>query len=1173
MDTKPLERFAQAARHQLHEQVASRLDAVLGTDSAELRGYATAIANLKHELRSTSRGAVVERVAYTWFNRFCALRFMDANAYTPMRIVSPADDGTLPEILQEAKAGVFDDELAQALDRKMVSDLLAGRMRSSDAQGEAYRLLLVSACNAYHASMPFMFEPIGDVTELLMPADLLSPNSVLAAAREALTPETCQDVEVIGWLYQFYIAEKKDEVDAKVKRGGKVEPDELPAKTALYTPHWIVRYLVENSLGRLWLLNRPHSRLADPQAGQMPYYIKPEEPETDFLRIGSPEEIRLGDPACGSGHMLTYSFDLLYLIYEEEGYNPPDIPRLILEKNLYGMEIDPRSASLAAFALTMKARSRDRRFLRRGVRPNICAYAPAEITEAELAGVAWFKALSTNLVDLPMRDALLHDLGLWAQIGNIGSLLQPQLTLDQIETLQGRIGSAGNLLDGLANERVLGVLEQLAYLARKYHVVITNPPYMGGGMNDDLKDFLRARYADVKSDLFSAFMIRVKEQVRAGGFIGMMTPFNWMFLSSFEKLRDTILDECTITSLVRPEFHAFFDSAFVSICGFTLFTRPQRDHRGAYIDLDRFYGADMQPEKALEAIKNPSCGWFYRASAADLKKIPGAPIAYWVSEKLIGVYSRAQLLGELVRACQGVATAENDRFLRHWHEVSIHRTGFGCTDRRQAVSTRRRWFPYNKGGKFRKWYGNQEYVIDWYDDGRELLDMRPKSVIRNPDTYFLEAASWSKVTSGGFSLRYFPPGFIYDVAGCSLFADSNRMLKLTLGVMNSPVMRGTIDALTPTLNFEVGQIARFPIVPEVQAAADDVVQNIAILIDGCRADWDAYETSWDFAALPLSRPYFRRDTLAGTYAALRAHWRDMTVDMQRLEEENNRIFIDAYGLQDELTPDVPLSEITLTCNPHYRFGGNKSEEELERLLRADTMREFISYAVGCMFGRYSLDKPGLILANAGETLDDYLAQVPHPTFVPDRDNVLPILDADWFTDDVVARFGRFLRVTFGEAYYAENLAFIEEALGRDIRSFFVREFYDDHLKRYKRRPIYWLFSSPGGSFNALVYMHRYRPDTVSVVLNDYLREYIAKLASARADALHNSIRAGVSNREKAAAVKEVARLDKVLKELEAYEEVLLDLARKQIRIDLDDGVKVNYAKFGTALRRVVGLNA
>jgi hypothetical protein len=974
-------------------------------------------------------------------------------------------------------------------------------------------------------------------------------------------------VEVIGWLYQFYIAEKKDEVDAKVKRGGKVEPDELPAKTALYTPHWIVRYLVENSLGRLWLLNRPNSGLA----GHMPYYIVPEEPETDFLRIASPEEIRLGDPACGSGHMLTYAFDLLYLIYEEEGYNPPDIPRLILEQNLYGMEIDPRSASLAAFALTMKARGRDRRFLKRGVTPHICAYTPAEITEAELAGTSWFKALRTNLVDLPIRDALLHDLGLWGQIANIGSLLQPQLTIEQIETLQGRIGAAGNLLDGLANERVLGVLEQLAHLARRYHVVVTNPPYLGSrDFNDELTSFGQAHYPDGKLDLFAMSIERGVEQTLQSGYTAMVTMQSWMFLTSYEQLRKRLLAALTIECMVHMD-NMVMEIAFGTAA--TVWKKHHRhDFRGyfSYVRCEDLTGENLPRQFPVQNER------LARASAKDFEQIPGSPIAYWVSDSIRNTFS-GDSFGDCVLTEGQNKTADNDRYLRFVWEVSA-----------RSVGRDRNWLLYAKGGRYRRWYGNLEYVVNWSVDAREYYRRSSSCRIINERFWYREGISWTDITTARTAFRFLPPDTTFDMKGPTAFLREDVPLLSVLGLLNSAFVTYLLPVLNPTMSTQLRDIRSIPL-PKTTDWMEAATPSASSCVLLSKADWDARETSSDFATLPWVVPGSRSCSLLSTYDALLARWRSAALEMQRLEEENNRIFIHAYGLQNELTPDVPLSEITLTCNPHYRYGGNKSEEELERLLRAETMREFISYAVGCMFGRYSLDKPGLVLANAGETLDDYLrivgAEVQARSsssifdlqssirFLPDKDNVLPILDGDWFIDDIVARFGRFLRVTFGEEHYAENLAFIEASLGRDLRSFFVREFYDDHLKRYQRRPIYWLFSSPGGSFNALVYMHRYRPDTVSVVLNDYLREYIAKLAASRADALHNSIRAGASNREKAAALKEAGRLDKVLKELAEYETVLLELARKQIAIDLDDGVKVNYAKFGPALRRVVGLNA
>lgn len=728
MNTKPLEKFAQAARRQLKEQIAAKLNRVLKTDSAELRAQAEAVAELQKQIAYSSREAVVERVAYTWFNRFCALRYMDANQYTRMGVVSPAVGFTLPELLQEAKQGVMDDDLARFVDKQLVFDLLAGRSPSHDPQQEAYRLLLVGACNQYHDIMPFLFEPIAHYTELLMPDDLLSAGAVVQAVHETLTPEVCQDVEVIGWLYQFYIAEKKDEVFAGLKKNEKIAAENIPAATQLFTPDWIVRFLVENSLGRLWLLNRPNSRLAE----QMAYYIKPQQTESDFLQVNSPEGLKICDPAVGSAHMLTYAFDLLYAIYEEEGYNPPEIPRLILEKNLYGMEIDERAGALAAFALVMKARAKDKRFFRRLVQPHICVLRPITFSDRELeTEVTRLTATLTGGLEptthqpglfasekqLGLAEAggvqtrrkiiqgsLRHDLLLFKEADNYGSLLRPKLTAEQLTAIKERVlaGAEGGQVDWLVKnrrERVLRALEQAEYLARKYHVVIANPPYMGsGGMNDRLKKFLNEGYSDVKSDLFSAFTVRIMEVTRKGGFIGMMTPFNWMFLSSFEKLRQKILDESTLTALVRPEFHAFFDSAFVTICGFTLFTKPLHDVKGAFIDLNKFYGADVQPVKALEAIQNPDCGWFYRASATDFKKIPGSPIAYWVSDRVREIFLSSETLKSLAIPKQGMATGDNERFVRLWYEVALNKFFSSAHTLQEAENSQKKWSPITKEG-------------------------------------------------------------------------------------------------------------------------------------------------------------------------------------------------------------------------------------------------------------------------------------------------------------------------------------------------------------------------------------------------------------------------------------------------------------------------------------------
>ncbi|WP_036488127.1 BREX-1 system adenine-specific DNA-methyltransferase PglX [Myxosarcina sp. GI1] len=1146
MDTTNLKKFAQNARRSLIEQVASKLTFVLAENSAARRQYPNAVAQLEKEIGTFTKERVIDKVAYTWFNRFCALRFMDANRYTKIGVVSAAVGRSQPEILAEAKMGHVDDKMVSAKTQSEIAALLSGETHSPDPQGEAYRLLLVAVCNYYHRAMPYLFERIADYVELLIPDDLLSPESILAATREAMTPEACQNVEVIGWLYQFYISEKKDKVFAGLKKKQKITTENIPAATQLFTPHWIVRYLVENSLGRLWMLNHPGSKLAD----KMEYYIPPEEVETEFLQVKTPEEIKICDPACGSGHMLVYAFDLLYAIYEEEGYEPSEIPEKILTQNLYGVEIDERAGELAAFALTMKAREKYRRFLRKPVQPNICVLQPIEFTEDELSDYMDF--VGHDLFTVP----LLETLNQFKEADNFGSLIQPVLT--DVEHMLKHLEQKNpgeNLFLNDIHQKVLQVLKQADYLSPKYHVVVANPPYMGGkGMNPNLTKWAKTNYSDSKSDLFAMFIERIRNMVQVKGFIGLMTPFTWMFLSSYEELRSRILNESTITSLVRPEYHAFFDSAYVPICAFTLWQNPIPNYKGVFIDLRQFYGANLQPVKVLEAIKNPDCDWYYLASAVDFKKIPGKPLHYDISETIRNIFIKFTNINSIGGFKRGISTADNDRFLRFCWEISIQ-------------SKDVKWIPYNKGGEWRKWYGNQEYFINWENNGKEICNF-DRSYVRNIQHNFKPNVAYSSLTSSKPSFRFYT-GHINDQSGNFLpFESLDKAIKFT-SLLNSKTALYFANLLSPTLNILIEELNKLPIL-------DNFVkfELASSCIEEEKSDWDSYETSWNFAVLPLLKIDYHQPILEVTYNKLNQYWQEKISRMQRLEEENNRIFIEAYGLQDELTPDVPLHEITLTCNPYYRYDHTKPEAELEALLLADTMKEYISYAVGCMFGRYSLDKPGLILANQGETIEDYYQQVPEPTFTPDEDNVIPILDGDWFADDICDRFRQFLRVTFGEEHYEENLQFIEQAIGKDIRKYFLKDFYNDHVKRYKKRPIYWLFSSPKGSFNALIYLHRYRPDTVSVVLNDYLREFQIKLKSRVENLRQIEVSAEVSQSEKTKAIKEITKLNKTIEELKDYErDVLYPLAIQQVQLDLDDGVKTNYPKLGAALKKVTGLEA
>jgi len=1172
-DTSKLKKFAQFARESLIDQVAAKLEHVLATDSTELREKETAVKDLHKQINATSKEAVIERVAYTWFNRFCALRFMDVNRYTKIGIVSPTEGNSQPEILAEAKQGHIDDRFMTADKADHVFKLLSGTQSSQNPQSEAYRLLIVAACNHYHRAMPYLFEKIEDYTELLMPDDLLSNNAILAYVRESMTPDACQDVEIIGWLYQYYISAKKDEVfeDLKKKKK-KIGAENIPAATQLFTPHWIVRYLVENSLGRLWLLNNPSSNLK----AKMEYYIEPDEQEDDFLKISSPEELKICDPACGSGHMLTYAFDLLYAIYEEEGYDASEIPSLILQNNLYGIELDERAGSLAAFALSMKARDKNRRFLEKNIQPNICVLENISFSGEDFD--AYKKKLGHNL----FTGNLLQTLGQFEEADNFGSLIQPAETDvgSALELLKEQNFDEDLFLKPI-HDKVLKALTYADYLSPKYHVVVANPPYMGGkSMNGCLAVFIKENYKDSKSDLFSAFIERNLDLTQKQGVIGMITMQGWMFLSSYEKLRSKILNQKTIFSMAHLGARGFdsIGGEVVSTTAFTIGNNHNENYKGQYL---RLIDGKSEAEKADDFKKNLSKNneLYFTASATDFKKISGSPISYWISQKLRNLFSSDITLSNIGRPRQGLASTNNELFYRQWHEINNSKIGFSVETKEQAIKSGWKWLPLNKGGSFRRWFGNNEWIINFENDGKTICDyidntpgasVGSNGRVINREFYYQPGVTYSDLTTGGFGARSFGNGYIFDTSGPSIFDEHNYGIKKLITYINTHLFQSILDTVCTGLHYSNGVLAGLPVHYPDQNDLE-LKDNTNQLIDYSCADWNAYETSWDFEDLPLLAEEYKANRLAKTYQNLRTHWQEITDEMKRLEEENNRIFIEAYGLQDELTPDVPLEEITLTCNPRYRYKGDKTDEQLETSLLSETMQEFIHYAVGCMFGRYSLDKEGLVLANQGEGVDDYLSQVPDPSFKPDSDNVIPVLDGNWFEDDIVERFQKFLRVTFGDENYKENLEFIENAIGKNLRKYFTKDFYPYHVKRYKKRPIYWMFSSPKGTFNAMIYMHRYRPDTASIVLNDYLRNFRTKLEAKKDNCEQTQISG--SEAEKVKATKEIDKLKTMIEELNQWEhEVLYPLAVKRTEIDLDDGVKVNYPKFGTALKKIAGLS-
>ena len=1149
VNTAALKSFAPAMRRQLIEAVGRKLDLLLTSQTPDtLSTYAKQIAELR-EQAAQSREQLLEQVAYSWFNRLAALRYLDAKGWHPFgcKVLMPAGEGeTQPELLKLMRSGSLPIELKEHTNENRLNGLLDGQIPTAiagaDPQGEVYRELVLAVCRSYHQLLPNLFEGLDDATELLLPDDLLSDSSTVGAFRKEIKDDDCQDVESLGWLYQFYIAEKKDEVMGRKKA---VPTEDIPAVTQLFTPHWIVRYLVENSLGRLWLLNRPSSGLK----AHMPYYIEGDA-ETDFLKINKPEEIKLLDPACGSGHMLTYAFDLLVLIYEEEGYSPTEIPGLILKHNLHGLEICPRAAQLAELALVFKAREQSRRFFQpeQLVRPQIIELQDVQFEDSELND--YIEALNLGELFDPNLFKLLHQ---FEEAKNFGSLIQPYLDEKAIANARRAIEAKdidSQLFLRETHLKVLRVLEQAEALTQRNHVLLVNPPYMGSkGMNSGIKQFLQEHFAEYKSDLFAAFIVRSLSLSLSNGFLGFMSPFVWMFISSYEKLRDHLISQATITTLVQLEYSGF-EGATVPICSFALQNKRKADYQGGFVRLSDFRGSDNQGPKTLEAIANPSCGWFFRASASDLKKIPGTPIAYWVSNKVREAFQNSPALSTYAFSDGKNITGNNGRFQRMFWEVA-----------QRNVGNQDKWRFISKGGGFRKWTGNKDSTIDWSETAR--AHYRSDSIGRIIPDYLWarNGITWGLITSALPSFRMLPQTSTFSDVG--LFFHEPTRIATTLAFLNSVVSLKFLNLLNPTLNFPTEVILSLPITDA--SPSSRVGEVVEEMCEVSISDCDNFETSWDFRDEPLLRSGLKGQALEASWRNWEAHSTAAISRMQELETENNRLFIAAYGLEGELQPEVPEAQITLA--------------------RADQRKDvaaFLSYATGCMMGRYSLDEPGLILANAGDTLENYIAKVGKSTgeltFQPDRDGIIPVLDGEWFEDDIVARSREFLRVTFPASSLNTDLAFIETSLGKDLRKYFCTDFYKDHLQTYKKRPIYWLVQSPAGpsrgGFACLIYLQRYTKDTLNLVLNNYFRPYLQKLEARQAQLGLDQLNDDLPTRDRTAARKEAEKITKVLKECQVWEQdALLPLAQQRIPLDLDDGVKENYLKLQDVLAPIPGLAA
>lgn len=1081
---------------------------------------------------------IVEEVAYTWFNRMIAIRFMEVNGYLPIRVLSSESGKHEPDIVTTP----FDAGLEFTGEE-------SGRiyeLRDNNRLEELFRMLFIRECNHLHDILPELFEATNDYSELLLSLSYTDKDGVVFhlvndISEDDFNIEKEGQVEIIGWMYQYYNTEPKDKVFAALKKNVKITKENIPAATQLFTPHWIVRYMVENSLGRLWIEGHPDDDLR--QCWE--YYLDEAEQEPQVqaqleeIRAGcreiSPEDIRIIDPCMGSGHILVYAFDVLMQIYSAQGYSERDAAKLIVEKNLWGLDIDRRAYQLAYFAVMMKARQYNRRILTSGIKPNLFviddnrALTP-EIIEYIADGdskiAADLRSISNDLTNAREYGSIINvqPVDFSGLIERIGVIAQSdELNLIAMENKR------------IACEKILPLVNQAQTLSQKYDVVCTNPPYMGGsGMNSVLSEYVKRCYSEAKSDLFAAIIIKCLEFTKQNGYSSLVTMQSWMFLSSFEEMRTKLLTLNTLTTLMHME-NMVMGIAFGTAV--SVFRKGAvKGYKGTYNQIKLADIENAKP-KSFPVAGNR----FAQVSSDNFSKIPGMPVAYWVSVNTINAFDKPKLESG-VNAVKGLDTCDNDTFVRFWNEVDIHNINFSARSSEDTFEAK--WYPYCKGGGYSKWYGFMDKVVDWKDDGNILRNLRDsngkiKSRPQNIRYYFKEGLTWSTITSYKLSLRYMNH-CIFGGGGSAMFMSSN--LYYNLCFVNSKVTEYFLSFMNPTLNFLVGDILGLPII--IDESKKEVVEPLARNnINISKIDWDSFEPSWDFKTHPLLKPV---PLISEAFAQWSDECEKRFTRLKSNEEELNRIFIDIYGLQDELTPEVEEKDVTVR--------------------RADLTRDIkslVSYAVGCMFGRYSLDSEGLAYAGGDWDGSKY------KTFIPDPDNCIPVTDEEYFRDDIVVRFVDFIRTVYGADTLEENLTFIADALGtrgntsrERIRNYFLNDFIKDHIKMYQKRPIYWMFDSgKQNGFRALVYMHRWNADTTGNVRVEYLH----KLQRIYENEIRQSqdVAETGSGREVSAAQKRIEKLTKQLKETHDFDEKIAHLALSRIDIDLDDGVKVNYEKVQT----------
>lgn len=1144
MNTSALKTFAQETRKKLVSSIKTRMNYILTEDTAELRGKQKEINTLRKEIADKGEKNVVEEVTYTWFNRVMALRFMDTNGYNVPMVITPAAGQIRPEILQEAMGGNIDEDLG------LSQDILR------KDEEEIYHDLLVAICNQYNKTMSFLFESISDYTELLLPTDLLSEQSFVTDIRKGMTDEDCQNVEIMGWLYQFYITERKADAEAKKSQKGGLKSDEQAAATQLFTPHWIVRYMVENTLGRIWTTLHPDTALK----AEMPYYIEPADNQPDPIPedIQSVKDIRFIDPCMGSGHVLVYTFDLLCKMYEEEGYRTKEIPALILENNLYGMDIDKRCYQLASFALTMKANAYYSRYLRREpVKPNVIFLENIDHETIAASGNWDEKSLMWQ----------------FENIDTIGSLLK--VTKEECEAIQ-----VGNSLFG---ENAKKLKSEAEYLSRGYHCVVTNPPYLGKGFCDVLKAYVQKEYPNSKADTMATFMERCMEYCTPKGKMAMINMQSWMFLSSFEKLRKDIIEHYQIDSLLHLGAHAFSEISgeIVQSVSFVI-GKSISEKGGTYYRL--ILGKDCNSKETMFLNKE---GSFTNIVQRNFNIIPSSPIGYWLSPKTMNLFTFNKI-GDFGNSKRGLQPGNVPLVVRLWHEVSLDKFEKDAQNRDQALTSTKKWFKFDSGGKSRKWFGNYTFIVNWENNGYTIKHLH-NPIVPSEHLYFKEGIVWSKISTSFPTFRFHEGGIIPGDASPCCFIDKNS-LKYTMGLLNSKVSGYLLQLLSPTLNLKTSDVDSIPCKVEKQ---ENISSIITINISISKQDWDAHETSWDFMISPILEAKEASETLPECVQLYKQKWLELFLQLHSNEETLNEKFIHIYGLEDELTPDVPLDEVTILQQGEISIEKEKTEDgskEDEKIIWHDDViiKQFISYLVGCFMGRFSPDKPGLIIANQHQDLNclglqvDGIETSPRSTLSIDDDGIVPIIqEADFFADDMTERIQLAIKTLFSEEQYYENMKYIEQTIGKSLRDYLYKDYYADHQQMYSvkgaKRPIYWLFSSRMGDkhkkgyFKALVYMHRMEADTLSKLHADYVHPYINKVEQQLREAEEETLRDDLTQTQRNRALKLVNELKEKVKEVKEFEQELVEMASHRLTIDLDDGVKANYPKFYPLVEPIKGL--